>query len=159
MRNRTLDHGSPMLLLAAAVGIAVACTDPPYDGPMRGHWTVVMTLESTLPGREIPRGTTVAGTITIPDPTPVTPRAFPDETPADVTLDLAPFGLGTSPRRQPAVRDQADHTVRLDLGSTPNELVLVGRLAGDTVTGVWYDQFRAGGAIGRFVMRRRKDRN
>ena len=46
--------------------------------------------------------------------------------------------------------------MRLDLGSTPNELVLVGRVAGDSVTGVWYDEFRSGGAVGRFVMRRHR---
>jgi hypothetical protein len=153
MTRKRIEAAMPLFVLAAGIGVA-ACVERPYDGRMRGEWTVAMTLESTLPGRSVARGTTVAGTVTVPDPTPVNPRAFPQATPADVRLDLRPFGLRISPRRQPAVRDQGDHTVRLDLGSTPNELVLTGRLKGDSVTGVWYDEFRAGGAIGRFVMRR-----
>jgi hypothetical protein len=156
MTTRILDNRAamPLMVLAAATGIGVACAEPPYDGPMRGGWTVAMTLESTLPGRAVPRGTTVAGTVTVPDPAPLLPRAVPDAVPAGVRLDLRPFGLRISPRRQPAVRDQGGRVVRLDLGSTPNELVLIGRIDGDSVTGVWYDDFRAGGAMGRFVMRR-----
>jgi hypothetical protein len=144
--------------LAGALAATAACIDHPYDGPMRGEWTVSMTLQSALPGRSVAPGTTVAGFITVPDPTPVNPRAFPSATPADVRLDLRPFGLRISPRMQPAVADQGDRTVRLDLGSTPNELVLVGTLAGDSVKGVWYDEFRSGGAVGEFVMRRTRPR-
>lgn len=140
--------------VVGAIVAAAACIDRPYDGRMRGEWTVSMTLRSALPGRSVTPGTTVAGSITVPDPTPVNPRAFPAATPADVKLDLRPFGLRISPRKQPAVADQGDRTVRLDLGSTPNELVLVGTLAGDSVKGVWYDEFRSGGAVGEFVMRR-----
>lgn len=147
--TRMLQAIGAAFLLAGA-----ACESEPYRGPMRGTWTVSMTLESGLPGRGVPRGTTVSGRVTVPDPTPLTPRSFPHEAPADVHLDLGAFGLGVSPRRQPLVRDQGDRIVRLDLGSTPNELVLVGHVAGDSVTGVWYDEFRSGGAVGRFVMRR-----
>ena len=144
----------PVLSAAAVTAAAAACIDHPYDGPMRGEWAVSMTLQSALPGRSVAPGTAVAGFITVPDPTPLNPRGFPDATPADVRLDLSPFGLRISPRKQPAVSDGGDRTVRLDLGSTPNELVLVGTLVGDSVKGEWFDEFRAGGAVGEFVMRR-----
>jgi hypothetical protein len=143
-----------LVLAAAAAGLAMACADPPYRGPMRGRWTLSMTLETALPGRTVPPGTTVRGKVTVPDPTPLLPRSFPGEVPADVDLDLAPFGLALAPASQPVVRDLDAGGVRLDLGSTPNELVLTGRLRGDSVTGIWSDEFRAGGAVGRFVMRR-----
>ena len=142
--------------LTGALLAGAACVERPYGGPMRGSWSLSMTLQATLPGRVVPPGTTVAGMVTVPDPAPLNPRAFPDATPADVRLDLRPFGLRISPRKQPAVRDEGHGTVRLDLGSTPNELVLVGTLAGDSVKGAWYDEFRAGGAAGEFVMRRVK---
>lgn len=143
--------------IVVAVPLAgAACESAPYRGPLLGTWTVSMTLEAALPGRAVPPGTTVSGLVTVPDPTPLTPRSFPQAAPADVRLDLRPFGLRISPRKQPVVRDGDDATVRLDLGSTPNELVLVGRLDSDSVTGVWYDDFRSGGAVGRFVMRRRQ---
>jgi hypothetical protein len=147
----------PIHILKAALAalLAGACQPPPYRGPMRGTWHLSMRLESTLPGRHVAPGTTVAGTITVPDPTPLSPRAFPDATPADVRIDLRPFRLRISPRKQPAVRDLGRRTVRLDLGSTPNELVLVGGMDGDSVAGVWYDEFRAGGTVGRFVMHRK----
>ena len=141
------------MLLAA--GVVAACTAPPYHGPMRGTWSVAMTLETGLPGRDVSPGTTVSGRVTVPDPRPITPHAFPDATPADVRLDLHPFGLWISGQKQPVVRDEAGGGVRLRLGSAPNELVLVGRLAGDSVTGTWSDDFRSGGAAGRFVMRRK----
>jgi hypothetical protein len=146
-----IDH-----LAGAALVAGAACIQRPYDGPLRGTWTLSMTLQTALPGRAVPPGTTVAGTVTVPDPTPIVPRGFPEATPADVDLDLGPFGLAVSPRRQPAVRDGRGGTVRLDLGSTPNELVLDGRVDGDSVRGRWYDAFRGGGAVGSFVMRRKR---
>lgn len=160
MLTRLLNRpeAAPLLtLLLLAAGVAVACEPAPYRGPLLGTWTVTMTLDDGLPGRAIPPGTTVVGLVTVPDPQPITPRSFPDyAAPADVRVDLRPFGLRISPRKQPLVSDRGGGGVRLELGSTPNELVLIGRLAGDSVAGMWYDEFRSGGAAGHFVMRRKR---
>jgi hypothetical protein len=158
MLSRLLNRreAAPRLtLLLLAAGAAAACTDVPYRGPLLGTWTVSMTLEAGLPGHRVPPGTTVTGLVIVPDSAPITPRSFPDDAaPADVRVDLRPFGLRIEPRKQPLVRDQGGGGVRLQLGSAPDELVLVGRLEGDSVAGMWYDEFRSGGAAGRFVMHR-----
>jgi hypothetical protein len=144
-------------LLAAVLALAAAaCADRPYRGPLRGTWTLSMTGEHSLPGYAVPPGTTVHGVVTVPDPTPVVPRAFPGEVPADVRLDLAPLGVGFVAAPQPVVHEMARDSVRVELGRTPGALVLLGIFVGDSVTGTWRNEFRAGGSDGRFVMRRRR---
>jgi hypothetical protein len=144
------------ILLAVPLALdAGPCANRPYRGPLRGTWSISMTVESTLPGYTVPAGTTVHGVVTVPDPTPVIPRAFPGEMPADVRVDLEGLGVAALPARQPVAQDLAGDSVRLDLGRTRNRLVLLGRLVGSSITGTWRDEFRAGGCHGRFVMRRK----
>jgi hypothetical protein len=143
-------------LLVAALAGAAACTEPPYDGPLRGTWSLSMTLETPLPDHAAQPGTTVTGSVVIPDPTPTVPHAFPSATPADVRLDLRPFGVWIRPAAQPVVRNVGRDTVRLDLGSPLHELVLMGHTSGDSVTGYWTHEIRSAGMRGRFVMRRKR---
>jgi hypothetical protein len=133
---------------------ATGCADRPYRGRLRGTWSISMTVETPLPGTATAPGTTVRGTVTVPDPLPVSPRAFPGETPTDVHLDLQRLGAAALAAAQPIVEDLSGDSVRLELGRTRNEMVLVGLLRGDSVTGVWRNEFRSGGCSGRFVMRR-----
>jgi hypothetical protein len=121
---------------------------------MRGTWSITLTVRSTLPGYRVPAGATVRGVVVVPDPTPVVPRAFAGDVPADVRVDLAPLGVGFVPAAQPSVRDLPGDSVRVELGRVAGELVLAGRRRGDSVTGTWWRGGRAAGADGRFVMRR-----
>jgi len=144
------------LLLAAALLGAAGCAEPPYDGPLRGTWDLSMTLETPLPDQAARPGAVVSGSVVIPDPAPTVPHAFPSATPADVHLDLRPFGVWIRPAAQPVVRNVGRDTVRLDLGSPPRELVLTGQASGDSVTGYWIHEIRSAAVRGRFVMRRRR---
>lgn len=144
------------LVLAAALLSAASCTEPPYQGPLRGTWDLSMTLETPLPDRAARPGATITGSVIIPDPTPVEPHGFPPATPADVRLDLRPFGVWIRPAAQPVVRSVGRDTVRLELGSALNDLVLTGRSSGDSVTGQWIHEIRSAAVGGRFVMRRKR---